>query len=150
MHSAGTSFGANGPPPCYQHEPRAQKAAHEQTGTMKPLVLRKHSTSANSQPDPDEDRGSQSSTWQSEGGTVSLGTQLLFPALSAHPHVTSTFSSLFRARGPRARSETLSDKAGLFLRPNIRSSPCICRINAIVSGTHPTASFILRISSQHR
>lgn len=150
MHSAGASFGATGPPPCYQHKPRAQKAAHEQTGTMKPLVLRKHLTSANSQPDPDKDRGSRSSSWQSEGRTVSPGTELLFPALTSHPHVSSTSSSPFRARGPRAPSDTLVNKAGLFLRPNTRSTPRICRIDAIVSGTPPTASFILRISSQHR
>lgn len=88
------SFHANGPASCNQHEPHSQKAVHEQTWTIKRFVLRKHSTSANTQPDPDKGQGSQTSTWQTKGGTVSLGTELLFPALTSHPHVSSTFSLL--------------------------------------------------------
>lgn len=47
------------------------------------------------QPDPGEGLDSQTGTRQPRWGTGSLGTQLLFPALSSHPHSSSTFS-LFR------------------------------------------------------
>lgn len=107
-----SSFGADGPAPCYQHEPRSQRQCmnrHKQytdlfSGSIQPLpAVSRIQTRATAV------RAAHGSPQEE----LSLGTELLFPALTSHPPVSPAFS-LFRERGLCACNEISSYKGQDF------------------------------------